>query len=195
MPKQDPSLEKAKAEAAAQKPAPAETTAAPTEALKGDSQPSASLDGKVITPTEALQAATVPLMPVEVPKTPSETPPAKPTVEDKANNVPFAPVVRDEMIKSGSADVSGNTVTMNFPVPVTLTIDHHTQLKFREGIQEVPVEIHNHPYLKAHGVTAYAKSTQLEPQGEYIPSLAEWMKAGYSEEAYNRRYGTKGRKE
>lgn len=55
--------------------------------------------------------------------------------------------------------MSNDTVTMVFPTPVNLNVvdgDGKRQcLKFGAGINEVPAEHAEHPYLKDNGVTTY----------------------------------------
>lgn len=44
------------------------------------------------------------------------------------------------------------TVLMVFPEAVKLTINHGQVMDFKPGINRVPENLQNHPYLKAHGV-------------------------------------------
>jgi hypothetical protein len=60
------------------------------------------------------------------------------------------------------------TVTMVFPKPVTLTLSDQTQVRFKEGPQEVPVELKDHWYLKANKVVAYAP-TRRPPRPPATP--------------------------
>jgi len=108
---------------------------------------------------------------------------------------PFAAVGSEGMVRSTNPDVSGETVTMVFPQPVTLTLDHHHQINFKAGIQEVPVELKNHIYLRANGVVPYDRAKMKGgPAGaEFIPSRKQYLEAGYTSEAYDQRYGTSGR--
>jgi len=63
------------------------------------------------------------------------------------------------------------TVTMVFPHALSLNLDNYAGLMhFKAGIQEVPVSISNHWYLKQQGVRAYQKPSPEpgkaeEPQG------------------------------
>lgn len=66
-----------------------------------------------------------------------------------------APVI--ESAKEAAAEAP-QTVTMSFPRPVLLTVNHTKQIKFEAGPQEVPADLVDHPYLIAHGVTRYHAS-------------------------------------
>jgi hypothetical protein len=46
-----------------------------------------------------------------------------------------------------------DTVKMNFPTPVTLTLPDYTQMHFPAGVQEVPASVAEDPYLAASGAT------------------------------------------
>lgn len=57
----------------------------------------------------------------------------------------------------GGDELDGDTVTMLFPVKVTLTLDNHNSITFGPGVNEVPEELQDHWYLKSHGVQKYEK--------------------------------------
>ena len=48
---------------------------------------------------------------------------------------------------------AGDTVPMLFPRPVLLTLDHYRTMRFEVGVQQVPVALSTHPYLKLSGAT------------------------------------------
>ena len=48
-----------------------------------------------------------------------------------------------------------STVTMVFPNPVVLTVDHGNQIAYPKGTHEVPRRLADHWYLAAHGARLY----------------------------------------
>jgi hypothetical protein len=56
-----------------------------------------------------------------------------------------------------------NTVQRFFPGPVRLTLPDHTQRQWNAGLQDVPAELADHPWLKSNGVVEPAKG-QVAPQ-------------------------------
>lgn len=52
---------------------------------------------------------------------------------------------------------------MLFPRPMKLAVTHDNVVSFREGPQEVPVELADHWYLKNNGVKAYEPAAPLAP--------------------------------
>lgn len=56
-----------------------------------------------------------------------------------------------------------NKVDRFFPKPVTLTLPDHTQRKWPAGLHKVPVQLADHPWLKANGVIE-PQSGQVAPQ-------------------------------
>jgi hypothetical protein len=66
---------------------------------------------------------------------------------EAATSVPAATFIQRE---------GGETVTMVFKRPVTLTLDTGRRVKFEAGPQEVPAKLSTHWYLKACGATLYA---------------------------------------
>lgn len=65
-----------------------------------------------------------------------------------------------------SDEFTGNTTTMVFPKKVRLTLDTYNYVDFDAGIQEVPDEIADHWYLKAHGVQKHEKKRQKKAEAE-----------------------------
>jgi hypothetical protein len=92
---------------------------------------------------------------------------------DAKSDVPVAP-----------PPLSGKTVTMVFPAPVTLTTAYGV-VKYEVGPNEVPEEHAEHWYLKAHGVLPY-KGSKLEASAplEDAPTIQEWIEANQSAENY-----------
>jgi hypothetical protein len=66
------------------------------------------------------------------------------------------------------ADVVGTegTVTMFFPRKVLLTLDDHRRVEFNPGIQEVPLNLADHQYLKLNGVTRHDKTAPATVEQE-----------------------------
>lgn len=60
------------------------------------------------------------------------------------------------------------TVTMTFPQKVLLTVEGNQRILFEQGIQEVPEEHADHPYLKIMGATRYEKKATA-PVKQIIP--------------------------
>ena len=50
---------------------------------------------------------------------------------------------------------SGETVTVRIPRNFTLTLDDHTQVHYKAGTDEMPIEHAEHWYSKVHGVEIY----------------------------------------
>ena len=67
-----------------------------------------------------------------------------------------------------AADLNEETVLMQFPRKVTLTLSHSQRIRFEAGVQAVPKSLVGHWYLKANGVTALAD--EAEDQGHFDPS-------------------------
>lgn len=179
----DPALEAAKAEKARSEKPLAETSN-PDEASKA---PVATIAGEETTVAHVLSQVEAPLVPKEVEPTPA--PPVRPpaTVPDHPKDpkdAPFAPVTRAEMVHTAEIDEDDDTTDMLFPVPVTLTLDHHTQLQFKAGVQAVPDALVRHPYLKAHGVKPYERPGKPKVEVS-VPSLKEFVEAGYRAENYD----------
>jgi hypothetical protein len=102
--------------------------------------------------TQAADAAAAKLAP-NVAKGPDEI--AKATIDPLP-----APIVQPA---AAAAAAAAATVTMKFPHDVTLTVTHAKQIVFKAGVQEVPVEYADHPYLKSNGAVKYdgkGKSTE-----------------------------------
>lgn len=50
---------------------------------------------------------------------------------------------------------SGETVTVRIPKNFTLTLDDHTQVHYKAGTDEMPIEHAQHWYSQVHGVEVY----------------------------------------
>jgi hypothetical protein len=75
---------------------------------------------------------------------------------------------------SGDLPHLGKTVTMTFKKRCLLNLGPGKMVEFLPGPQEVPEELANHWYLKAHGAVAYQRHTvEPLPEGTAAPQFAE----------------------
>jgi hypothetical protein len=58
------------------------------------------------------------------------------------------------------------TVTCEVPRGFTITLDDHTKVEVKAGVQELGVVIANHWYAKAHGVKIYAPAAAAKEEPE-----------------------------
>lgn len=103
---------------------------------------------------------------------------------ENEKTIPFSPITSAAMAHTESAKTyisklrGEKTVTMNFVVPVLLTLQDHTRIRFEIGPQEVPESLKDHSYLKANGVTLYdaklvAAKAAAEAKAAGIPVISE----------------------
>lgn len=100
-------------------------------------------------------------------------------MEDPKQKAPFAPetasgpVVAEAPKKPAEVERPGEgTVTMSFPRAVRLTtIDG--PVEFPQGIQEVPVHLADHPYLRHSGATRYNAGQKLSWEDATKPAEAQ----------------------
>lgn len=96
--------------------------------------------------------------------------------DEKKNALGYDTVVnsaRPAMVAGGVATpaqfpdsvADDDTVTMVFPHAVSLNLDNYAGIiHFKPGIQEVPVSLKDHDYLKKNGVILYEKPKVAEPK-------------------------------
>ena len=63
-----------------------------------------------------------------------------------------------------------NTITMEFPKAVHLTVSTNPSVFYPAGIHEVPDHLADHWYLKAHQVRPYYKPVQIAAQPQARPA-------------------------
>lgn len=89
-------------------------------------------------------------------KLPNETPAADPVAPAAADPVVAAAAAAfktDETIAAQAQEqAKSDTVKMLFPHPILLTIRHGFEIQFQKGVQDVPVEHAENPYLVKQGV-------------------------------------------
>lgn len=78
---------------------------------------------------------------------------------DEKNPTASRPVVQPQpsqtLTPAQAREKNEKTVTMVFPRRCLLAVSHSEKIEFKEGVNEVPAHLVDHPYLKAHGVTLY----------------------------------------
>jgi len=106
--------------------------------------------------------------------------------EKSTQAAPFAPGATLAETKSAqeAAESIGleNTVMLNFPNKVLLTLDNHERILFPSGVNRVPLPLANyrdsgkmHPYFAAHGVTVYDKPAS--PVMTEVEEAVQWIVA------------------
>ena len=70
--------------------------------------------------------------------------------------IPFAAAKQDTPVQAADLlATETDTVLMNFPHPVLLTLQDLRRVQFKAGPQYVPRALAGHEWLKAHGVTVF----------------------------------------
>jgi len=83
-------------------------------------------------------------------------------------------------------DYHGATTTMVFPRRVVLLLDSQKRIEFLPGPQEVPTEVAEHWYLKAHNVKPYVPGVPAAPEVPQVVTehhVAFLQRRGYNIEA------------
>ena len=65
---------------------------------------------------------------------------------------PQSPVEAGDCLQPEQIIDAQETVSMEFPQPCKLTLDSGHTVLYPAGVHEVPVQLADHFYLKAHGV-------------------------------------------
>jgi hypothetical protein len=77
---------------------------------------------------------------------------------------PFAATAEPILKSSAELCAEEETVLMSFPHALILTLPDHTRVKFNKGVQNVPVSLATHQYLKDSGVKAFKPNAPIEIQ-------------------------------
>ena len=95
----------------------------------------------------------------------------------EGQKVLVAALGRDE--RGNIREIQVGTVSAVIPKAFTLTLTHHHKFDFQPGIRELPAALLDHPWVRAHGVSAY-KAAQSKPPEVLLGSqtMADPVKVG-----------------